>query len=686
MLDYTGEGASELWKAGYPGIVPDDSDPDGDGFSNFEESVAGTDPLDETSFLKLGFSVPLPGEKPQFQWNSQAGKVYGLERLDVTSGNWEKVLTLFPEMLSRVRKVQLPPLFGQGLFRLTVSDIDVDGDGLVAWEEAQLGTSDLDTFSASRQGGDLRTDYAAVIVDLEASEGVELTNGTHMEQRRPDEAEAARFLMKASFGPTDELITEVAEVGCAAWIKQQLEMPVTLSATVLQQNGFEDKTEGWKYAWWRLVNTSPDQLRQRMAYALSQIIVVSFEGGSLVGGEPVLQAHYYDFFLNHLDRSYRELLEEVTYSPVMGWYLSHLKNRKADPVTNRFPDENFAREIMQLFTVGLWELYPDGTQKLDAGGHPIPTYDNEVITEVARVFTGMGFSTTNRGADLTTWFFNAGLPPEDWQNRLRFFPEEHDQDAKTIIGGVEIPEKQGGDADVAMTLDALCNHPSCAPFLSRLLIQRFTSSNPSPQYLERVVEVWEESGGKLDRVLEAILLDPEVLYPDDGSHQGKLREPILKFSHLTRAFHFEPTETEIWGFEYGKLRDTFGQYGMLSPSVFNFYSPEFSPQGEMRELGLHSPESELTTFTHLINTNNYLLNAVERGYNGIAPDYSVLEVLEPETGDMLDYLDLLMTGSTLTPANRLRIMNAVDGVVGAHWRIETAIHLITQCPEFVVIK
>jgi uncharacterized protein (DUF1800 family) len=686
ILDYTGEGVSEIWKIENVGVAFDESDEDGDGVSNYDEMLAGTNPRNDQDRLELKMGGDPDNGAVSFQWKSVGGKVYTIERLEPESGNWLKHLNLFPEVISRPRSIPVPLLLEKEVFRLTVRDIDVDGDGLTAWEEVRLGTSDLDMMSGSRDEGILKADYARLVGLLENPEGVSLIGGEILPQRLPDEDEAARFLMKSSFGPTDESIAEVAQRGWSGWIDDQFAMPNTKSAEMLERNGFEDLTDAWRYAWWRLINTAPDQLRQRMAYALGQILVVDFSNGTVVGSNPKLQAHYYDFFMGTADRTYRDILEDVAYSPVMGWYLSHLQNRKADPEINRFPDENFAREIMQLFTVGLWELEMDGTRKLDDLGDPIPTYDNDEITEMARVFTGMSYSTTNNGTYPATWFFNVGLPPEDWQNRMRFFEKEHDDDAKTILGGVEIQAGQSGEEDVRIALDALCAYPSSAPFLSHLLIQRFTGSNPTPEYIRRVAGVWVESGGNLDQVLRAILLDPESLFEQSGDAAGKLREPILKFSHFSRAFNFQPPNPDRWSLEYQNLRGVFGQYGMMAPSVFNFYLPDFSPQGEIRERGLTSPESEIITFSNVVGTSNTYLSSIERGYNDLRGKFAPLVMLISDVPSGIAYLNRLLTGGRLTSANIQRIVETVQLHGTLQRRIEVAVHLVTQCPEFSVIK
>lgn len=689
ILDTNRDGISDIWSAMNLGVTPDNSDPDQDGFSSFEEMIAGTDPRDASSFLAI---EKITSDETQvfIHWDSVAGKSYRVERIN-SNGTWSSVFNLFPEPLSRKRKLRLPQELGTAIIRITAKDVDVDRDSLTGWEEAQLGWSDLDFMSASRETGE--SDILALYRQMESTEGRPLPGViSPLRISRPNRADAYRFLMMSSFGPTNDLSTDLSQKGFSVWVDDQLAIPQTKSTELLFQNGYSDfedptTTDAWRQTWWRLLHQAPDQLRQRIAYALSQILVVRFVGGELVGQSPEIQSHYYDFFISHADRSYRELLEEVTYSPTMGWYLSHLRNRKANPEINRFPDENFAREIMQLFTVGLWELESDGTRKTDEEGNFIPTYDNTTISETARILTGMSFSTTLRGASRTTWFFDAGLPPHDWNNPMRFFPEEHDQGAKTIIRDVEIPAGMDGDDELEILLDTLCEHPSSAPFLSRLLIQRFTASNPSPEYIQRVSSVWQETGGRIDHVVRAILLDPDVLFPnplDDTA--GKLREPLICFTHFSRTFGYTHQNPDQWRFEYHKFRNIFGQYGMQAPSVFNFYLPDFSPSGEMADRSLYSPESQLMQADRLLQISNRYRTAIELGYNLITTDFSHLHPLAHSPGLLVTQLDIILTGGRLESADHLAIVAAVQTTLALEKRVEIAIHAITHSPAFTVIR
>lgn len=433
-----------------------------------------------------------------------------------------------------------------------------------------------------------------------------------------------------------------------------------------------------------------DQLRHRMAYALSQILVVNFEPGSRIGDNPFVQTSFYDFFVNGAFGSYRDVLENVTYSPSMGFYLSYLKNRKTDDPENpsRFPDENFAREIMQLFTIGLWELNVDGSRKIDDEGNFLSTYDNGTITEMAKVFTGMSFTTTGSGQPATS-FFDAPRG-NDYFNPMKVWDEEHEPGPKSIINGVELDGTQTGEEEVQATLDALMTHESMAPFLSRLLIQRFTSSNPSKAYLSRVSRAWnehrEQTSSHLAQVLRAILLDPEVLTPNSrGAFTGKAREPIVRFTHLARAFGIQRPDGK-YNPNVGLIQNEFGQFPMLSPTVFNFYSPDFSPNLEFRLSGMVAPELQLASLSQLILSASRYSQTADGYYWGGKFDYANELPLAGDSEALLDRVDLLLTGGQLSPTSRAAILQAIDNETTDKRKVEAAVSLVSQSMESVILR
>lgn len=684
-IDFNGNGVSELWELQHTGIVANDVDSDGDGISNHAEGMAGTDPQDPTSLFVL--ENPVVDEAGvQFSWPAEPGKIYRLERWDPDLDGWTEAAWVLPSRVAAVQTVSLESSVG-GVFRVAVADVDMDGDGLNAWEEILLGTSDE---SAAGMDGSGEGDFIAALRALEAEEGALLTNGRQLARRLPGEKEAARFLLRATFGPTDESIADVMAMGLTGWMDDQATIPTTRLQTSISRNALSINSSRGRDGWWRSANIAPDQLRQRIAYALSQILVVNFKGGSVIGDNYITQARYYDIFTARAFGSYRDILENVTYSPVMGFYLSHLNNRKSDDPVNptRFPDENFAREIMQLFTIGLWELNPDGSRKLDEDGDFIPTYDNDTITEMAKVFTGMSHSTTNNGRTATS-FYNVARG-NDYFYKMKVWDEEHEPGPKSIINGVELDGSQTGEEEVQATLDALVSHPSLPPFLSRLLIQRFTSSNPSPGYLARVSRVWlDDSSGEpydLGEVMKAILLDPEVLNDGSGGRfRGKVREPIIRYASLSRAFDLV-TDDGKYATNQPLLNDDFGQFPMLSPSVFNFYLPDFSPEGEFRVAGMVSPELQLASLSQMLRSDSRFAATVEEAGVFGSFDFSQELALADDPGALIDRVDLLMTGGRLRSETRAAILTAVQSETTELERVRAAIYLVSQSMECIVLN
>ncbi|MDB4387656.1 DUF1800 domain-containing protein, partial [Akkermansiaceae bacterium] len=561
-------------------------------------------------------------------------------------------------------------------------------DGLTASEEFLLGYSDDNPTSSGVNG---MSDFVAALRDMEAADGLTLSNGQQVGPRMPSEEEAARFLIQASFGPTPESIGEVMSLGYSGWIASQKVTSKSKLRTVMFQNGSTWSSSLARGGLWRAHLTAPDQLRQRVAYALSQIFVVGTGGSSAVGDNPIVQASYYDIFVNGAFEGYRDVLEEVTYSSAMGHYLSHLGNRKSDPAISRFPDENFAREIMQLFTIGLWELELDGTRLSDSDGQLIPTYGNETITEMAKVFTGMSHSRVNNG-QVATSFYN--IPRgNDYGYPMKVWDEEHEPGPKDIIGPVVLDGSQSGEEEVQATLDALLDHPNIAPFISRLLIQRFTSSNPSAAYVRRVSQAWlatdgpeNEGRANLGRVIEAILLDPEArLSSMELENKGKVREPYLRYTHLFRAFGFK-TKDDRYLTSISQLYETFGQFPTLAPSVFNFYLPDYQPAGDFFGVNMVAPELQLFTDVRIVNSDNLVRSAVDAGLNFMEADFSDELSLLPDIDALLDHLDLMLTGGRLSVGSREAIKLASAQETSDEKVVKTAVYLSSQAPEYSVIR
>ncbi|MGI9248525.1 MAG: DUF1800 domain-containing protein, partial [Woeseiaceae bacterium] len=421
-------------------------------------------------------------------------------------------------------------------------------------------------------------------------------------------AEAFQFLNQATFGATEAEAQAVIQQRQEAWIDQQMNRPPSLQLPHVQsvpppQFPFQlhaDRVD----IWFRNALFGEDQLRQRVAFALSEIMVVSQLGA--LGNLPFAVADYYDVLAENAFGNYRELLEEVTLHPAMGVYLSMLGNEKPDPDLNIRPDENYAREVMQLFSIGLVELNIDGTEKLDAEGQPIPTYNQEIIEGFAHVYTGWTF------AGAPTFHPNLFLLPQASQYfPMELWEEFHDTGTKQLLNGVVLPAGQSGTQDLSDALDNIFNHPNVAPFVSIRLIQRLVTSNPSPGYVRRVAEVFNNNSagvrGDLGAVVKAILLDDEAHPVMPMEIDGKVKEPLLRLTQLWKAYN---ATSNSGRFPLNVAYILFGQGPLQSPSVFNFFSPFFAPPGEIRDSSLVAPELEIATEFQNTFFTNYMFYQV----------------------------------------------------------------------------
>jgi uncharacterized protein (DUF1800 family) len=515
----------------------------------------------------------------------------------------------------------------------------------------------------------------------------------------PAAMQAARLLNQATFGATQSEITAMGAKTPAAWVDEQLAKPLTLPShwTYVNTSGPAGSSPNMNTAMesiWSQAITAPDQLRQRMALALSEIFVVSTINSPLEN-EPEAIASHLDVLSRNAFGNYRQLLEDVARSPAMGKYLSHMGNEKEEPISGRIPDENFAREVMQLFSIGLWELNPDGSRRLDASGNPIPTYTQNDVMGMARVFTGWSWG----NGDYTYGFITgtAALRPYQraWNLPMQNYAQFTSTGEKRLPGGVVIPAGTGGPQSLKIGLDMLANHPNVGPFIGRQLIQRFVTSNPSPAFVARVSARWANNGagvrGDLGAVIKAVLTDPEAR--DDASINtptfGKLREPMVRFGHWARAFNARATNNvwTVWNLE--STVDGLGQNPMRAPSVFNFYRPTYAPPGAVQAAGLVAPEFQITHETTLTGYTNFMSAVVNSGYTGITPNYGSYEALADRPQVLLDGLSLVLMSGQLTPATRVAIRSAIDAIPmtqadARRARTTAAIYLLMASPEYTV--
>lgn len=542
---------------------------------------------------------------------------------------------------------------------------------------------------------------------------------------------AARFLTQATFGPTLDEIDRLQRIGLEAWIDEQLALPASRQLPFLDQL-LRDGEDVWQdkrqEIWWRHALEAPDQLRQRVAFALSQIFVISDQNGALEAN-PMAIAHFYDLLAEHAFGNYRDLLEDVTLHPAMGHYLSMYKNRRPDPELNIRPDENFAREIMQLFSIGLVRLNRDGTPQ---GNPPTPTYDQETIRGFAHVFTGWNFSTCEpiepwdvpegfnwwaweycpSGPEGQDWRLHAGwrTPMEPWGEGSQLGEVYHAREgAKQLLTypGVALPGgvlPAGGTArsNLAAALDNIFAHPNVGPFMARRLIQRLVTSNPTPAYIARVAAAFDDDGtgvrGNLGAVVRAILLDPEARTRGAaGGTFGKLREPLLRVTQLWRALDARSADGRIregWPDYYG------GQAVQRSPTVFNFFLPDYQLPGEIADRGLYSPEFQITTDTFLVRLANEIGGKVFWAFQGnpwlgdwdpVAVNIDRELAMASDPPRLVRHLNLLfMAGQMSQPMFDVLVAH-VESIAVDEWeweqqRVQDALWLLLTSPEYVVEK
>ncbi len=508
---------------------------------------------------------------------------------------------------------------------------------------------------------------------------------------------ASRFLQQATFGPKLSEITALAATNdFAAWIEAQMALPATTHKGLWQGIGSsfdsdaDENSHEKGILWFHGSIDAPDQLRQRVAWALAQIFVIG-ESGSKENSNTEQWVTYYDIFVNNAFGNFRDILQDVTLSAKMGDYLTYVNNRKASGVQK--PDENYARESMQLMSIGLWELNQDGTFILDQDGEAIPTYDNSDIETHARVFTGLIYGRNNDNS------VNRSLPMVANESR-------HDTDEKVLVDGTVLSADQTTMEDIGDLLDVLFNHPNTPPFISRLMIQRLICSNPSPGYIKRVADVFVNNGsgvrGDLAAVVKAIYLDPEArnttLTADDA--QGALREPLIRFTHFCRAFNLTSERTD-GAYFIRNLEQDFKQFPYRSFSIFNFYLPDHQPNGIVASRGLYSPEFQILDEPSAVKALNVFIELIREGLereisNKGTPqgllDYTYEVSIAGDVDALLDHLDLVMLGGRMSASTRTIISDAIlappEGelpLTDPLERVHRALVLIAASPEFSIV-
>lgn len=481
---------------------------------------------------------------------------------------------------------------------------------------------------------------------------------------------ARRFLEQAAFGPTPNDAAHVQSIGFNAWLNEQFSMGAisSYSAVTASQGGMPA-------AFLANAVTNSDQLRQRVAFALSQIFVTSL----MKLNSNAFMIPYQQMLLNDAFTNYRQILGDVTLSAAMGDYLDMANNAASNSAEGTAPNENYAREVMQLFSIGTKMLNPDGTVQNDSNGFPLPSYSQLNVTEMARVLTGWtcapapGMSSPLWGSYISSNYVDPTKP-------MVFVPGMHDYGPKSLVNGYQAQANLAPDVDLKLALDNLANHPNTAPFFSTLLIQHLVKSNPSPAYVERVASAFTASKGDMPTVLTAILLDPEARANDVGGNDqaldGHYQEPALYLAGYIRALGGTTTAANY----YGNVLATLGQDIFNAPSVFNFYSPGYViPESG----GILGPEFQLDNANAAVLRENLVASFFNQysnpvqSYGPTMVDLSPFVPLASTPATLLNALDLTLTHGTMPAPMKQTILTALSADnISQLDCVETGVYLI----------
>jgi uncharacterized protein (DUF1800 family) len=490
---------------------------------------------------------------------------------------------------------------------------------------------------------------------------------------------AARFLDQATWGPTPASIAELQQLGINNWLQAQFALNLSdiQDQPILNSGGKPNHNiHPVQAAFFKNAATGQDQLRQRVAFALSQIWVVSYTGVPFAYAFPP----YWRIFRDNGFGNYRDIIRAVTLNPAMGRYLNMANNNKANPAKNNSPNENYARELMQLFTLGLAELNPDGTRVLDENKNPIPTYNQTVVTNLAKVLTGWTYPTAP-GAKART------NNPEHFFGEMFAVESEHDTSAKTIFGNITLPAGQTAEQDLDSLLDALMAQPTMAPFVSEQLIQHLVTSNPSPQYIARVSSVFQNDGtgiaGNLQAVIAAILTDPEARAGDDPSATtanpafGHLREPVLLMANLLRGLNATLTASSAINSQSAEL----GEDLFNPPSVFSYFSPQYRIPG-----GLLGPEFQIYT-TQTAADRADIISSILYGRidKGTTVDLTPFVQQAGSSGSLLSAMNSAFLHGSMSAVLEQAATDAIHAASTPVAKTQAALYVVLTSDEYQII-
>nr|WP_315495620.1 DUF1800 domain-containing protein [uncultured Rhodoferax sp.] len=542
--------------------------------------------------------------------------------------------------------------------------------------------------------------------------------------------DAARFLLQAQFSASDAEIAAVQQHTYSDWLAQQFDAPLGQTGwDWLNERGYGriDNTTRYfdhfypgDYMVWNQLMTAPDAVRKRLALALSEFFVVSLTGLDFAWRSHAM-AHYWDTLARHALGNFRDLLEEVTLNPAMGHYLNTKGNQKENAATGRVPDENYAREVMQLFTIGLVQLNPDGTEGIGANGQRLETYTQSDVTQLARVFTGYDFDQRQNVTVVLDPDGKRKVGNTNFTKQHMMFTANRHSEQEVRFLGTTIAAKTSGSDALKKALDTLFQHPNVGPFFGKQMIQRLVTSNPSPAYVARVSAVFADNGagvrGDLRAVFAAILLDDEARSPAGLSNPqfGRLREPMLRLVQWGRTFGIASAQGSWKIGDLSNPATQLGQSPLRSPSVFNFFRPGYVPPAtQMAASGAAAPEFQIVTESSVAGYINYLQGVVRNGIYVNDPDlpnnvnnsknpkngfdikasYTTELALATDAKALVARLNLLLCAGQLPLALQARMVTALNAApLNATSppdkrldRVAAAVLLTMAAPQYLVQK
>jgi len=589
---------------------------------------------------------------------------------DPQSNNAPSYVTLLSNL--PVVTAALPTPIPVGNFTVSVSGSNFLNGAQVIFGGVMLPTTFISSTSLSANGTSTSSGTVALQV-INPGVGSPTSNTLQVQVGSGNSgvtaAAAARFLEQSTFGPTTASIQHVQQVGTQPFLTEQF----NATASTYPTPGANDDISVVKSRFFTNALTGKDQLRQRVAWALAQIFVVSNQKI----GDPSAFTLWMNMMQKDAFGNFSTLLNDVTLSPTMGRYLDMVGNDKPDPNSGTEPNENYAREVLQLFSIGLAQLNPDGSQQVDANNMPIPTYTQDTIIGFAHVFTGWAFPTK---AGQTASFYNG----EYYGGPMIPFDNHHDTGAKLLLNGVTLPAGGTTQADLTAALQNIFNHPNVGPFISKQLIQHLVTSNPSPAYVARITAVFNDNGsgvrGDLKAVVNAILMDTEARAGDDPTQvqagDGHLKEPVLFMMNLLRA-----TNATSDGANLNNYASNMKEEPFESPTVFNFYSPMSVIPGT----SLLGPEFQIFNSTTSMSRINFVNDLVFGSVSSTTKiDISAYVALAPNPSELVDSLSGVLTHGPLSDGARNTIITTVTNLTDNTKRAQTALYLIGSSSQFQV--